>query len=205
MPRRRSTWPNKTDANDADGLAHLAEVGFYRVVRVKGFDSMLTRTLVAGRGQLRNAIVQMSNPICGLMKTFGLLVPKGAGRVFEDNVRRLFAAESALERIMLPLLEAWRSLRSRAAELDRQLLASSRGNKASALLMSTPGVGAVTASSYVAAVEDPANFKSSRSVGAWLALPPDAISRARWTMAAISRVGVTRTCGRCSMRRRPRF
>jgi hypothetical protein len=33
---------NKTDANDADGLAHLAEVGFFREVRVKGFDSMLT-------------------------------------------------------------------------------------------------------------------------------------------------------------------
>jgi transposase len=27
-------------------LAHLAEVGFFREVRVKGFDSMLTRTLV---------------------------------------------------------------------------------------------------------------------------------------------------------------
>lgn len=27
---------NKTDANDADGLAQLAEVGFYREVRVKG-------------------------------------------------------------------------------------------------------------------------------------------------------------------------
>ncbi|MHC2419502.1 transposase [Sinorhizobium meliloti] len=28
---------NKTDANDADGLARLAEVGFFREVRVKGF------------------------------------------------------------------------------------------------------------------------------------------------------------------------
>ena len=71
---------------------------------------------------------------------------------------------------MLPLLEAWRSLRTRAAELEKQLLASSRGNEATRLLMSIPGVGAVTASSYVAAVEDPANFKSSRSVGAWLGL-----------------------------------
>lgn len=34
---------NKTDANDADGLVQLAEVGFFREVRVKGFDSMLTR------------------------------------------------------------------------------------------------------------------------------------------------------------------
>jgi len=33
---------NKTDANDADGLAHPAEVGFFREVRVKGFDSMLS-------------------------------------------------------------------------------------------------------------------------------------------------------------------
>jgi len=161
---------NKTDANDADGLAHLAEVGFYRTVRVKGFDSMLTRTLVAARGQLRKTIGQLSNQIRGLMKTFGLVVPKGAGRVFEDHVRRLLAGDAALARIMLPLLEAWRSLRSRAAELDRQLITSARTNEASALLMSIPGVGAVTASSYVAAIEDPANFRSSRSVGAWLGL-----------------------------------
>ena len=161
---------NKTDANDADGLAHLAEVGFYRAVRVKGFDSMLTRTLVSARGQLRKTIAQLSNQIRGLMKTFGLMVPKGAGRVFEAHVRRLLANEAVLARIMLPLLEAWRSLRTRAAELEKQLLASSRGNEATRLLMSIPGVGAVTASSYVAAVEDPANFKSSRSVGAWLGL-----------------------------------
>src|ERR1035438_10009699 len=44
--------PNKTDANDADGLAQLAEVGFYREVRVKGYDCMLTRTLVAARTRL---------------------------------------------------------------------------------------------------------------------------------------------------------
>ena len=161
---------NKTDANDADGLAHLAEVGFYRTVRVKGFDSMLTRTLVAARGQLRKTIGQLSNQIRGLMKTFGLVVPKGAGRVFENHVRRLLADDAALARIMLPLLDAWRSLRSRAAELDRQLITSARTNEASALLMSIPGVGAVTASSYVAAIEDPANFRSSRSVGAWLGL-----------------------------------
>ena len=43
---------NKTDANDADGLAHLAEVGFYKEVRVKSFDNMLARTLVAARTRL---------------------------------------------------------------------------------------------------------------------------------------------------------
>ena len=161
---------NKTDVNDADGSAHLAEVGFYRVVRVKSFDSMLTRTLVAGRGQLRKTIGQSLNQIRGLMKTFGLVVPQGAGRVFEKHVRRLLDSDAALARIMLPMLEVWRSLRSRAAELDRQLITSARMNDASALLMLIPGVGAVTASSYVAAIEDPANFRSSHSAGAWLGL-----------------------------------
>lgn len=37
---------NKTDANDADGLAQLAGASFYTAVRVKDFDAMLTRTLI---------------------------------------------------------------------------------------------------------------------------------------------------------------
>jgi hypothetical protein len=38
--------------------AHLAEVGFYREVRVKGFDSMLKRTLITARRQLLKMRVQ---------------------------------------------------------------------------------------------------------------------------------------------------
>lgn len=161
---------NKTDANDADGLAHLAEVGFYRAVRVKSFDSMLTRTLVAARHQLIKATTQLSNQICGLIKTFGLVIPKGAGRVFEGHVRGLLASNPGLEQIILPVLEAWRGLRTRAAELSEQLVASARMIEQCQLLSSIPGVGAVTASSFVAAIEDPENFKKSRSVGAWVGL-----------------------------------
>lgn len=162
--------PNKTDANDADGLAHLAEVGFYREVRVKGYDSMLIRTLVAARTRLVRITTELSNQIRGLMKTFGLVVAAGKGGKFEDNVQRLLAGQEALARIILPLLEAWRGVRTRAAELGRQLVASARQSEACQLLMSIPGVGAVTATSFTAAIEDPANFKTSRSVGAWLGL-----------------------------------
>src|SRR3982750_1475631 len=87
---------NKTDANDADGLAHLAEVGFYREVRVKGFDSMLTRTLVAARTRLVRIMTELSNQIRGLMKTFGLVVPAGKGSRFEEHVRELLADQKSL-------------------------------------------------------------------------------------------------------------
>src|ERR1700710_2418826 len=112
---------NKTDANDADGLAQLAEVGFYREVRVKGFDSMLTRTLVAARTRLVRIMTELSNQIRGLMKTFGLVIPAGKGSRFEDHVRELLVDQTGLAAIVLPVLEAWRSIRLRAAELGRQL------------------------------------------------------------------------------------
>lgn len=161
---------NKTDANDADGLAQLAEAGFFKAVRVKSFDTMLIRTLVSARNQLIIISTQLGNQIRGTMKTFGLVVPKGKGRVFEHNVQALLDGEENLARIILPLLEAWRDIRKRAADLDRQLLATARRSRQVQLLMTVPGIGAVTAVSYVAAIEDPDNFRRSRAVGAWLGL-----------------------------------
>jgi transposase len=134
--------PNKTDANDADGLF------------------VLTPALVAARTRL----------VRGLMKTFGLVVPAGRGSVFENNVRNLLADEAALPRIILPLLESWRSLRQRASELSRHLIGEARRSEACQILMSIPGIGSITATSFVAALEDSANFKKPRSVGAWLGL-----------------------------------
>ncbi len=63
-----------------------------------------------------------------------------------------------------------RSMRTRATELGRQLVAAARQNQACQILMSIPGVGTITATSFVIAIEDPNNFRKSRSVGAWLGL-----------------------------------
>ena len=104
------------------------------------------------------------------MKTFGLVLPKGAGRVFYDNVRCLLATNAGLERIILPVLEAWKGMRAHAAELTKQLVATARGSEQCQLLTSIPGVGVVTASAFAAAIEDPDNFARSRSVGAWVGL-----------------------------------
>jgi transposase len=117
---------NRTDANDADGLAHLAEVGS--------------------------------------------VVPAGKGSTFEKNVRGLLVDQEGLAAIVLPMLEAWRGLHIRAAELERQLVAEARQNQACRILMSIPGVDAITATSFATAIDDPDNFKRSRSVGVWLGL-----------------------------------
>jgi transposase len=102
------------------------------------------------------------------MKTFGLLVPAGKGSRFEENVRSLFFDQREIAAIILPVLEAWRSIR--AAEIGRQLVTGARESEGCQILMSVPGVGAITATSFATAIEDPDNFKKTSSVGAWLGL-----------------------------------
>jgi transposase len=162
--------PNKTDAKDAEGLAHIVRAGWYKAVRVKSYSAMLSKALVASRGQLLGLSTGLSNQVRGLMKSFGLIVPKGAGRVFEANARRLLEGQDALAAVILPLLEAWRALRTRTAELDRLLLRQAKGNADCRRFMTAHGVGAVLATSYAAAIERPDNFRRSRDVGAWVGL-----------------------------------
>ena len=181
----------------------LAEVGFYRKVRTKHYDSMLSRTFVGTRTQLIKLSPEPSNQFRRLMKTFGLVLPKGIGRVFEANVRRLPADTDGLARIVLPLLDAWRSIRDRAAELDRQVIADARNSAPCQLLMSIPGVSVVTATSFTAAIEDPENFKTLRAAGAWLGLTTRRHQSGEVDHNGHVRCEATIICAASSTRRRP--
>jgi transposase len=90
--------------------------------------------------------------------------------VFENNVRNLLSSHHHPAHIVLPLLDAWKDLRARAADLGRKLVANARQSQACRILMSIPGVGAITATSFATAIEEPGNFRKSRSVGAWIGL-----------------------------------
>jgi len=136
----------------------------------KSWAAMQVRTLVGGRAQLIGISSDLSNQIRGLMRTFGLVVPAGGGRIFEANVRALLEGQAALAGSILPLLEAWRAVRAQATALDRQLVAVARQSPACRLLMTVPGIGAVTALSYTTMIENPANFGNSRAVGAFVGL-----------------------------------
>ncbi len=104
------------------------------------------------------------------MKTFDLIVPAGKGSRFEEHVRELLVDQAGLAAIVLPVLEAGRSIHLRAAELGRQLIAGARQSEACRPLMSIPGVGTMTSTTLTTAIEEPSNFRKSRSVGAWLGL-----------------------------------
>ena len=111
---------NKTDANDAEGLAQLLRTGFFRQVRVKSKGAMLVRTLLSARRQLVRTGLDLANQIRGLLRTFGLLLPRGGGRAFEAAVRERLAGHGQLAAAIMPLLQAWRAVREQVLALDRQ-------------------------------------------------------------------------------------
>ncbi|WP_374300497.1 transposase [Paracoccus sp. (in: a-proteobacteria)] len=90
--------------------------------------------------------------------------------MLDFHVRKLVADDGRLAQITLPLPEVWLELRKRAARLSQHLLATARQSTATKLLVTIPGIGAITAISYVAAVEHPDNFRNSCAVGAWLGM-----------------------------------
>ncbi len=108
------------------------------------------------------ATTQVSNQIRGLMKTFGLVVPKGAGRVFAGHVRSL-AGEQRRARADYPAGARGLARHPRPRRRTEQAAApaSARASEQCQLLSSIssvgpsvdPGVGAVTASYFVAAGE----------------------------------------------------
>ena len=92
--------------------------------------------------------------------------------MFEKNVRALIADDAEIAAVIMPLLQARSMARSKCATLDRRLIGSVQADVTCRRLMTMPGVGALTAVAYVAALERPDTFKRSRAVGAWLGLTP---------------------------------
>ena len=84
----------------------------------------------------------------------------------------LIEDEPEIALIVRPLLTSWRQLREQIAVFDKVVLRQVRSDPTCRLLMSVPGVGALTSLAYVSTIEDPARFGRSRAVGAHLDLTP---------------------------------
>jgi transposase len=167
-----SVQVNKSDANDADGLAQIVRTGWYREVEVKSVDSHLVRATLGVRKQLVGMRTETINQIRGLMKVFGLILPKGSGARFEAQVRTRLAERAELRLVVEPLLTAWRALDDQVDALERQLVRRARRHEVCHRLMTVPGVGPLTALAFMTTVDDPTRFRRSSSVGAYLGLTP---------------------------------
>jgi transposase len=167
-----SAIPVKTDRRDARGIAELLRMGWFQPVHLKTPAARDLRLMLSARDSLGRRIRELDNSVRGLLRGFGLRVPTGARGRFCDLVRDLIAGNPVLEAAIFPLLSARDKMAAEFAKLDKLVRDQSRNDDVCRRLMTIPGVGAVVAMTFRAAIDDPTRFRSSKSVGACFGLTP---------------------------------
>jgi len=181
---------NKTDRNDARGIAQMIRVGLYRPVHVKTLRSQKLRMLLTHRKLLQSKAIAIDNDLRGTLRNFGLKVGMVGAVKFEARIRELVEDLPDLAILIEPLLVVRWVLREQVGILHRRLLAIVRDDDVCRRLMTVPGVGPVVALTYRATVDVPARFRKSKSVGAVFGLTPSRDqSGERDCQGAISRCG----------------
>jgi len=186
---------NKTDRNDARGIAQMMRVGLYRPVHVKTLRSQKLRMLLTHRKLLQSKAIAVDNDLRATLRNFGLKVGMVGATKFEARIKELVENFPDLFLLVEPLLVVRRVLREQIGVLHRRLLAVVRDDEVCRRLMTVPGVGPVVALTYRATVDVPARFRRSKSVGAVFGLTPS-----RDQSGETDRPGAISRCGDAMMR-----
>src|SRR3981081_4738505 len=151
----RAVWQgqhNKTDRNDARGMAQMMRAGLYRPVHVKTLRSQKLRMLLTHRKLLQSKAIAIDNDLRGTLRNFGLKVGIVGAVKFEARIKELVENLPDLAVLVEPLLMVRRTLREQIGVLHRRLLTVVRNDDVCRRLMTVPGVGPVVALTYRAPV-----------------------------------------------------
>ena len=152
---------NKSDENDARGLAELVRVGWYREVAVKSEESQTARSILVCRSRLVRVRRDLENQMRSMLKECGLLFPRAAGGQFQRRVNDLITDGHALSTILCPLLSVHQQTCSELEKIDRIVRDLAREDETTRRLMTVPGIGVVTALTYRHTIDDPTRFQNA--------------------------------------------
>src|SRR5215213_1246021 len=102
---------NKSDRNDARGIAQMMRVNLFRPVHVKTLTSQKRRALLIARKLLQEKVIAIESDIRSLLRNFGLKVGVVGAVRFEARIHELIESMPDLIDIIQPLLQARRELR----------------------------------------------------------------------------------------------
>jgi transposase len=181
---------NKSDRNDAVGIARIMQCGWDKEVRVKGLDSHAVKALLVSRALLVKIRRDLENQIRGLLKNLGLVIGRAKLNVFAMRAMELVEARPQLGAAVEPLLKAREAVGQQIADLDSKVMRLARADAQVRRFMTAPGVGPITALCFRATIDDPARFRRSRSVGAYAGL-----TTRRYASGEIDWTGRISKCG----------
>ena len=161
----------KNDEADAEQLARLgrSDPQLLRPIRHRSEAVQRDRALLAVRRKLVDTRTSLVVQAHGLAQALGEPLPRCRPEAFVRRVRPVEDRFAGLR----ALLDVVAVLDTEIAELDHEV--ERLGHEVypeTVLLSQVPGVGPVTALTYVLTLEDPSHFQTSRRVGSYLGLRP---------------------------------
>jgi transposase len=164
--------PNKTDRNDARGIAQIMRTGWYRAVHVKRPSCRAWRALLTARRMVLNKRRDVENGIRALLREVGLKVGTPSRKDFPARVRELAADDPVLMSLAESLLSVIEVMTREVERLTKRAIDEVRVEPTCRQLMTVPGIGPLTALAFRATIDRPGRFRKSRDVGAHLGLTP---------------------------------
>ena len=163
----------KSDRRDAEQLARLARVDpellhpiQHRRVQ-RRFDLMIIR----GRAAVVECRTRLINSVRGTAKAFGEPVPAASSARFAERARKTLSP--SLAGVLAPLLGQIESLTATIENYDEQIRQLSEKYKEEFdRVAQVPGVGPITAITFLLTLDSPERFAHSRDVGPYLGLVP---------------------------------
>ena len=175
-PRKlRLIWDSadKSDARDARILAMVCRVEprLLHPLRHRGHQAQADLAMIKSRDMLVRTRSQLINHARGLVKVNGDRFPKCSSANFAGRCEILIPQE--LQGALKPVFDTLHHLNEQIKDLDHQIeRLSIESYPETQYLRQIPGVGPITALSFVLTIEDPLRFIKSRQVGAYLGLTP---------------------------------
>lgn len=182
---------NKTDKNDARGIADAIRCNHYKEIYVKSDEDASVEILLKSRKTLVHVSGILKNAIRGFLKTYGILLGDLKPKDFAKKVREKFQniPQEAGEGIE-SLLKSFETNSSEIDLIDQKIKILTAENKQIKLLMTVPGIGPVIASYFVFSLGEANRFKKSQSVGAYFGMTPRQYSSGETvSMGGISKYG----------------
>jgi transposase len=163
---------NKTDKNDARGIAELMRLGSFRAVHEKSLESRQIKAVLTARRMLLQKRLDLDGAIGALLMQAGHKLGSSRTRAFEERVLAFVRHDPFLTPLLKSLLVARKCIAEQADALTQRASEIASCDPICRRLMTAPGIGPLTALEYRAAIDDPARFGRSRTVPAHLGLTP---------------------------------
>ena len=168
-----ATIINKTDKNDARGIAEALRVGHYKECIHRSDEATETRTVLNGRRTVVEGRTHLITSIKGHLKVYGVRLGKGTGKNFRENVESIIAClHPKVQQVIKSLLNVLEVMEKEIKNLDQSVKDIGEENAKVKLLQTVDGVGPITALAFVAEIDEPKRFENSKDVAAYIGLTP---------------------------------